>query len=78
MVIKYLDCPSQVIVPLPSWNVKTRQPFTQDPEKFAIETELIYKYSPFKTEEQLFNQFKKIEGNSGKSNKAFLKILFPL
>ncbi|XP_042562791.1 ATPase MORC2 [Clupea harengus] len=55
----------EVIVPLPSWNAKTRQPFTVDPEKFAIETELIYKYSPFKTEEQLFNQFKKIEGNSG-------------
>ena len=67
-----IDCPLQVIVPLPSWNAKTRQPFTVDPEKFAIETELIYKYSPFKTEEQLFNQFKKIEGNSGKSQEAFL------
>lgn len=55
----------EVIVPLPSWNAQTKQPLTQDPEKFAIETELIYKYSPFKTEEQLFNQFKRIEGNSG-------------
>lgn len=55
----------QVIVPLPSWDLKTQQPLTQDPEKYAIETELIFKYSPFKSEEQLFQQFKKIEGVSG-------------
>uniref|UniRef100_A0A4W4GWP8 CW-type domain-containing protein n=1 Tax=Electrophorus electricus TaxID=8005 RepID=A0A4W4GWP8_ELEEL len=55
----------EVIVPLPSWEVKTQQPLTQDPEKYAIETELIFKYSPFKSEEQLFQQFKKIEGPSG-------------
>jgi hypothetical protein len=34
-------------------------------EKFAIETELVYKYSPFHTEEQVMNQFMKIPGNSG-------------
>uniref|UniRef100_A0AAR2K573 CW-type domain-containing protein n=1 Tax=Pygocentrus nattereri TaxID=42514 RepID=A0AAR2K573_PYGNA len=55
----------EVIVPLPSWDLKTQQPLTQDPEKYAIETELIFKYSPFKSEEQLFQQFKKIEGTSG-------------
>ncbi|XP_062848910.1 ATPase MORC2 [Trichomycterus rosablanca] len=55
----------EVIVPLPSWDLKTQQPITQDPEKYAIETELIFKYSPFKNEEQLFQQFKKIEGPSG-------------
>ncbi|MCI4381931.1 hypothetical protein PGIGA_G00257620 [Pangasianodon gigas] len=55
----------EVIVPLPSWDLKTQQPLTQDPEKYAIETELIFKYSPFKSEEQLFQQFKKIEGASG-------------
>lgn len=55
----------EVIVPLPSWDSKTQQPLTQDPEKYAIETELIFKYSPFKSEEQLFQQFKKIEGPSG-------------
>lgn len=43
------------------------QPVTQDPEKFAIETELIYKYSPFKTEAEVMEQFKKIEGVSGLS-----------
>lgn len=55
----------QVIVPLPSWDLETQQPLSQDPEKYATETELIFKYSPFKNEEQLFRQFKKIEGPSG-------------
>uniref|UniRef100_A0A9J8B6H8 MORC family CW-type zinc finger 2 n=1 Tax=Cyprinus carpio carpio TaxID=630221 RepID=A0A9J8B6H8_CYPCA len=55
----------EVIVPLPSWDVKTQQPLTQDTEKYATETELIFKYSPFKNEEQLFRQFKRIEGPSG-------------
>ncbi|CAL9708316.1 unnamed protein product [Knipowitschia caucasica] len=55
----------EVIVPLPSWDCKTKQPLTSDPEKYAIETELIFKYSPFKNEQQLMEQFNKIEGNSG-------------
>ncbi|MBN3321234.1 MORC2 protein, partial [Atractosteus spatula] len=55
----------EVIVPLPTWDNKTKQPVTDNPEKFAIETELIYKYSPFKTEAQLMEQFGKIEGDSG-------------
>uniref|UniRef100_A0A671NYC4 MORC family CW-type zinc finger protein 2A-like n=1 Tax=Sinocyclocheilus anshuiensis TaxID=1608454 RepID=A0A671NYC4_9TELE len=55
----------EVIVPLPSWDAKTQQPLTQDTEKYATETELIFKYSPFKNEVQLFRQFKKIEGPSG-------------
>uniref|UniRef100_A0A8C1XQ99 MORC family CW-type zinc finger 2 n=1 Tax=Cyprinus carpio TaxID=7962 RepID=A0A8C1XQ99_CYPCA len=55
----------EVIVPLPSWDAKTQQPLTPDTEKYATETELIFKYSPFKNEEQLFRQFKKIEGPSG-------------
>ncbi|KAG9354468.1 hypothetical protein JZ751_001178 [Albula glossodonta] len=46
----------EVIVPLPSWDNRNKQPVTQDPEKYAIETELIYKYSPFKTEAQLMEQ----------------------
>lgn len=56
----------QVIVPLPSWDLNTKQPLTSDPEKYAVETELIYKYSPFKDEEQLMQQFNKIESSSGK------------
>uniref|UniRef100_A0A669DUV7 MORC family CW-type zinc finger 2 n=1 Tax=Oreochromis niloticus TaxID=8128 RepID=A0A669DUV7_ORENI len=55
----------EVIVPLPSWDLKTKEPLTSDPEKYAIETELIFKYSPFKNEKQLMEQFNKIEGNSG-------------
>ncbi|XP_029999821.1 ATPase MORC2 isoform X1 [Sphaeramia orbicularis] len=55
----------EVIVPLPSWDMKTKEPLTSDPEKYAIETELIFKYSPFKNEMQLMEQFNKIESSSG-------------
>uniref|UniRef100_A0A8C4HB58 CW-type domain-containing protein n=1 Tax=Dicentrarchus labrax TaxID=13489 RepID=A0A8C4HB58_DICLA len=55
----------EVIVPLPSWDLKTKEPLTSDPEKYAIETELIFKYSPFKNEHQLMEQFNKIESSSG-------------
>lgn len=55
----------EVIVPLPSWDLKTKHPLTSDPEKYAIETELIFKYSPFKNEQQLMEQFNKIESSSG-------------
>uniref|UniRef100_A0A3B5MGK4 CW-type domain-containing protein n=1 Tax=Xiphophorus couchianus TaxID=32473 RepID=A0A3B5MGK4_9TELE len=54
----------EVIVPLPSWDLKTKEPLTSDPEKYAIETELIFKYSPFKNEHQLMEQFNKIESSS--------------
>ena len=33
--------------------------------KHELEMELIYKYSPFKTVDELFEQFNKIEGESG-------------
>uniref|UniRef100_A0AAQ5XBY1 CW-type domain-containing protein n=1 Tax=Amphiprion ocellaris TaxID=80972 RepID=A0AAQ5XBY1_AMPOC len=55
----------EVIVPLPSWDLRTKEPLTSDPEKYAIETELIFKYSPFKNEQQLMEQFNKIESSSG-------------
>ncbi|XP_008571228.1 PREDICTED: MORC family CW-type zinc finger protein 2 [Galeopterus variegatus] len=55
----------EVIVPLPTWNAQTREPVTDNVEKFAIETELIYKYSPFHTEEEVMAQFMKIPGDSG-------------
>uniref|UniRef100_A0A7N6A4F8 CW-type domain-containing protein n=1 Tax=Anabas testudineus TaxID=64144 RepID=A0A7N6A4F8_ANATE len=55
----------EVIVPLPSWDLKTKEPLTSDPEKYAIETELIFKYSPFKSEQQLMEQFNKIESSCG-------------
>ncbi|XP_033268660.1 ATPase MORC2 isoform X1 [Orcinus orca] len=55
----------EVIVPLPTWNARTREPVTDNVEKFAIETELIYKYSPFRNEEEVMTQFLKIPGDSG-------------
>lgn len=39
---------------------------TDNPEKFAIETELIYKYSPFKSKSEVMEQFEKIKENNGK------------
>ncbi|NXQ34240.1 MORC2 protein, partial [Alaudala cheleensis] len=55
----------EVIVPLPTWNARSREPVTDNMEKFAIETELIYKYSPFKSEREVMDQFSKIRGEKG-------------
>uniref|UniRef100_H3DEP7 MORC family CW-type zinc finger 2 n=1 Tax=Tetraodon nigroviridis TaxID=99883 RepID=H3DEP7_TETNG len=55
----------EVIVPLPSWDLNTKEPITSDPEKYAVETELIFKYSPFSDGNQLMEQFNKIESSSG-------------
>ncbi|XP_032561680.1 ATPase MORC2 isoform X3 [Chiroxiphia lanceolata] len=53
---------NEVIVPLPTWNARSHEPLTDNMEKFAIETELIYKYSPFKSEREVMEQFSKIRG----------------
>ncbi|NXJ29078.1 MORC2 protein, partial [Dicrurus megarhynchus] len=55
----------EVIVPLPTWNARSHEPMTDNMEKFAIETELIYKYSPFKSEREVMDQFNKIRGEKG-------------
>ncbi|NXK00787.1 MORC2 protein, partial [Corythaixoides concolor] len=55
----------EVIVPLPTWNARSWEPVTDNMEKFAIETELIYKYSPFKSEQEVMEQFNKIRGEKG-------------
>ncbi|XP_029820786.1 ATPase MORC2 isoform X1 [Manacus vitellinus] len=55
----------EVIVPLPTWNARSHEPLTDNMEKFAIETELIYKYSPFKSEREVMEQFSKIRGEKG-------------
>lgn len=60
-----IQCCLQVIVPLPTWNVWNREPVSDNMEKFAIETELIYKYSPFKSEQEVMEQFNKIRGEKG-------------
>ncbi|XP_072839733.2 ATPase MORC2 isoform X1 [Pogona vitticeps] len=55
----------EVIVPLPTWNARTREPLSDNLDRFAIETELIYKYSPFKSEQELMEQFNKIPEDKG-------------
>ncbi|KAG8596570.1 hypothetical protein GDO81_001970 [Engystomops pustulosus] len=55
----------EVIVPLPTWNSKTGEALSDNMEKFAIETELIYKYSPFRSQKEVMEQFRKITGESG-------------
>ncbi|XP_066055645.1 ATPase MORC2 isoform X3 [Chamaea fasciata] len=55
----------EVIVPLPTWNARSCEPMTDNMEKFAIETELIYKYSPFKSEREVMDQFNKIRAEKG-------------
>ncbi|NXM93553.1 MORC2 protein, partial [Sylvia borin] len=63
----------EVIVPLPTWNARSCEPMTDNMEKFAIETELIYKYSPFKSEREVMDQFNKI-----RTEKGTLVIIFNL
>ncbi|XP_073410891.1 ATPase MORC2 isoform X1 [Dendrobates tinctorius] len=55
----------EVIVPLPTWNSKTGEALTDNMEKFSVETELIYKYSPFRSHKEVMEQFSKITGDSG-------------
>ncbi|XP_060053098.1 MORC family CW-type zinc finger protein 1 [Erinaceus europaeus] len=56
---------SEVVVPIPSWLMKTREPATDDLQKFSLELSIIYKYSPFKTEAELMKQFDVIYGKCG-------------
>ncbi|XP_078088022.1 ATPase MORC2-like [Mustelus asterias] len=55
----------EVIVPVPSWYTATKEPIMTDEKKFSLEIALIYKYSPFKKEFDLMQQFNKITGASG-------------
>ncbi|XP_033118794.1 ATPase MORC2-like isoform X2 [Anneissia japonica] len=58
----------EVIVPLPSFDVKSKKTISKSPAgklKHRIEMDLILKYSPFKTEEEVFEQFASIKGRSG-------------
>ncbi|KAM9671217.1 MORC family CW-type zinc finger protein 1 [Dama dama] len=56
---------SEVVVPIPSWLTRTRESVTDDPQKFLTELSIIYKYSPFKTEAELMQQFNVIYGKCG-------------
>uniref|UniRef100_G3TLC2 Morc S5 domain-containing protein n=1 Tax=Loxodonta africana TaxID=9785 RepID=G3TLC2_LOXAF len=56
---------SEVVVPIPSWLTRTKEYVTNDPIKFSTEVSIIYKYSPFKTEAELMQQFDMIYGKCG-------------
>ncbi|XP_051005970.1 MORC family CW-type zinc finger protein 1 [Acomys russatus] len=56
---------TEVVVPIPSWLTRTRESVTDDPQKFFTEVSIIYKYSPFKTEAELMQQFDMIYGRCG-------------
>ncbi|XP_065196359.1 ATPase MORC2A-like isoform X2 [Sycon ciliatum] len=56
----------EVIVPIPSWSQATKMPLgstQQETEKHKIEVNLIQRFSPFKTMEDIMGQFDKIVGN---------------
>ncbi|XP_062600244.1 ATPase MORC2-like isoform X1 [Saccostrea cucullata] len=58
----------EVIVPIPSFETNTRNTLVtgaKAKEKHKLEMDIILKYSPFKTEDEFFAQFDKIEGNTG-------------
>ncbi|CAI5446686.1 unnamed protein product [Caenorhabditis angaria] len=57
-----------VLVPSPTFNAEDRHMMCRSDEeikKHRLEMELIYKYSPFHGQDQLFAQFDKIAGESG-------------
>ncbi|CAF0727959.1 unnamed protein product [Didymodactylos carnosus] len=61
---------NQVIVPMPSFNLTTKEPLfpsnnEYDQTRYDTEMKLIYKYSPFKTRDELFKQFEQIKSSSG-------------
>lgn len=58
----------EVIVPLPTFEASSKRPLAKGvraQERHETEMGLIYKYSPFRREEDFFAQFDRIEGNSG-------------
>ncbi|XP_042115324.1 MORC family CW-type zinc finger protein 1 [Peromyscus maniculatus bairdii] len=56
---------TEVVVPIPSWSTRTRESVADDPQKFFTELSIIYKYSPFKNEAELMQQFDMIYGRCG-------------
>ncbi|KAH3882973.1 hypothetical protein DPMN_006920, partial [Dreissena polymorpha] len=58
----------EVIVPLPSFKIGSRDTVDDSElgqERFAMEMDVILRYSPFKTDDDFFAQFDRIEGTSG-------------
>nr|XP_012420400.1 PREDICTED: MORC family CW-type zinc finger protein 1 [Odobenus rosmarus divergens] len=56
---------TEVVVPIPSWLTRTRKSVTDDPQKFSTELSIIFKYSPFRNEAELMQQFDLIYGKCG-------------
>ncbi|XP_065430749.1 MORC family CW-type zinc finger protein 1 isoform X7 [Chrysemys picta bellii] len=56
---------NELIVPITSWSRSTRKPVIGDLEKFTVQMSIIFKYSPFKSETELLQQFDAIYGRSG-------------
>ncbi|XP_034846805.1 MORC family CW-type zinc finger protein 1 [Mirounga leonina] len=56
---------TEVVVPIPSWLTRTRKSVTDDPQKFSTELSIIFKYSPFRNEAELMQQFDVIYGKCG-------------
>ncbi|XP_065279200.1 MORC family CW-type zinc finger protein 1 [Emys orbicularis] len=56
---------NEMIVPITSWSRSTRKPVIGDLEKFTVQMSIIFKYSPFKSETELLQQFDAIYGRSG-------------
>ncbi|XP_076367595.1 ATPase MORC2-like isoform X2 [Tachypleus tridentatus] len=59
----------QVVVPIPSFHADTLMPYgvegSKAETKHSKEMDIIHNYSPFKTKEELIEQFSKIKGDSG-------------
>uniref|UniRef100_A0A8C7ES83 MORC family CW-type zinc finger protein 1 n=1 Tax=Neovison vison TaxID=452646 RepID=A0A8C7ES83_NEOVI len=56
---------TEVVVPIPSWLTRTRKSVTDDPQKLSTELSIIFKYSPFRNEAELMQQFDVIYGKCG-------------
>lgn len=70
---------AQILCPMPCWDLSTEQPLTTtmnddvngtrsyiyDSSKYELEMQIIFKYSPFKTMEDLLKQFRLITSTSG-------------
>ncbi|XP_075432962.1 MORC family CW-type zinc finger protein 1 isoform X2 [Ascaphus truei] len=55
----------ELIVPMPCWYQSTKDPLMESPEKFNLQMSIIWKYSPFKTEWELLQQFDLIYSSHG-------------
>lgn len=68
---------AQILCPMPCWNLLTEQAmmtnedvngtrsYIYDASKYELEMQIIFKYSPFKTVEDLLKQFRLITSTSG-------------